>query len=288
MSTTTQNTNFQDILKSIEDFYTENAISVWCPVADVTLKFKPLSIQQLKQFIELQVSVEKDEFGVIPGLELIRKLNTLITDNCVDKTPDLLKILTVIDRDAILLQLRANTKNTVEIQNNNEVENINLSDIVSNVKSLKFTKALKSRKKTINIGSTSIELRLDLPSIDHDNTINEYFVTNIAKPQLQKGRKQVESNVEKLLSNVYLIELSKYISQITVSKDSSKSDIDFKNTDNITSNMQVLEKLPSVLLSEVSAYIKDVKKFRDSAISYTSSDGKQVTLDIDVAFFTGI
>lgn len=289
MSTNSQNANFIEALKNIEDFYIDNALTVWCPVADINLKFKPLSIQQIKQFIELQVSIEKDEYGIVPGLTLLHKLNVLIQENCLDKVPELLKTLSTVDRDAILLQLRANTKSTLEIQEGETPVEVDLKEVLSNLKSCKFSKKLRTRNADISSGSTTIDIKMEIPSIHHDNGINDYFVNNIAKPQLQKGRKQVEGNVEKLLSNVYMVEMSKYISQIAISKDTSKTVIDFRDIDNVENNIQILEKLPTTVLSEISLYIKDIKKYRDSVLSYTSTDNnKRIPIDIDIAFFTSV
>ena len=104
---TAAKSSYSEVLQDIQDFYVDNAVEVRCPVANLTLKYKPLSIKQLKDFIELQVSAEKDEFGVIPGLRIVDKLNEILVDNCLSSTDHLLEKLTVLDRDAIIVQLRA-------------------------------------------------------------------------------------------------------------------------------------------------------------------------------------
>ena len=75
--------NYIDVIKDIEDFYTENSITVSALITSTTLKYKPLSVEQLKDFIELQLSAAKDTYGVLPGLEAVEKLNDEITGNSV-------------------------------------------------------------------------------------------------------------------------------------------------------------------------------------------------------------
>ena len=133
--------NYSDVLTSIDEFYTENTVDVFCPCANSKLKYKPLSVKQLKEFIELQVSVEKDDFGVLPGLNILTHINKILADNCVNPADDLLSQLSVVDRDAVILQLRANAKTHHEVANEDgEKESVDLSELVDNIKEAKFDK----------------------------------------------------------------------------------------------------------------------------------------------------
>ena len=89
-----------DVLKDIEDFYTDNAIDAWCPAIRKNLKFKPLSVKQLKQFIDIQLSAMKDDVGVLPQLNMVKRLNGVVIDNVVG-VDDIDSTATILDLSLI-------------------------------------------------------------------------------------------------------------------------------------------------------------------------------------------
>ena len=96
MSTTKQ-VNYVDVIKDIEQFYVDNNITVNALITTTTLKYKPLSVEQLKGFIELQISTAKDEFGVLTGLKAVEMLNDIIVNNSLDHKEKLLTSLSVLE-----------------------------------------------------------------------------------------------------------------------------------------------------------------------------------------------
>ena len=49
------NISYLDVLRDIQDFYVENSLNVYVPSTDKIMKFKPISVSQMKKFIEIQV-----------------------------------------------------------------------------------------------------------------------------------------------------------------------------------------------------------------------------------------
>ena len=88
------------------------------------------------------------------------------------------------------------------------------------------------------------------------------------------------------MSQLYFLELSKYIKDLTVAKNNKETVLKFDD-ESLTQSLQLLENLPSTIISEVSEFVTTLKEFRDSAIYYTE-DGKDIPLDIDANIFTGI
>ena len=276
--------NYIDVIKDIEDFYTENSITVSALITSTTLKYKPLSVEQLKDFIELQLSAAKDTYGVLPGLEAVEKLNDVITGNSVDHKEKLLTSLSTLDRDAIVVQLRANVKKEAEITvGDDETLTINLDDVVKRIKKAKFPTDLKERTKTIKYKSGAFVIKLKLPSLAVDSAINTKFKRKVL-PILRKGEKQVEKQADKILSNVYFLELYKYIESITV----SDTLLDFRDLDNFDQNFMVLEKLPTQVVAGISEFMGDIRTFKDEIFFYQNEDDKQVPLDVDMSLFAGI
>ena len=288
MSTATPSVNYVDVIKDIEDFYSENAIDVWCPAANASLQFKPITVSQFKRFIELQVAAEKDEFGVIPGLQIVKEINNIVVDNNPEYGEKLLDSLTVLDRDAVVVQLRAYTRPEADIVvDDDETDTVDLAAVVKKIKSTKFGAKLKNRSKTLKFGTGGVVINMKLPTLRIDNDINDKFRATIV-PKIQKGKKHVEKEAEKILSQVYFLEICKYIESITITKKDDNTKLDFRDLDNFDSNFKLLERLPTKVISEVSTYMNDIRKYKDSIFSYVNVDGKEIPLNVDAALFAGI
>ena len=289
MSSTLNKPKYADVLKDIDSFYTDHALEAVCPTSNTTLKVKPLSVSQLKGFIEMQVQTEKDDYGVIPGLNAVQQLNDIIVDNAVaDNKDGILDTLTVVDRDAVLVQMRESVNNELELALEDEVvENVNLSDVVDRIKKVKFPAKQKVKTATLKFAGGNIKIKLALPSLQTDSIINNYFKSKISQ-KIQKGKKQIKKDIDKILGQVYLAEISKYIVSIVVTKGDNETFINFSDSSTLDDNLQLLEKLPSNVISEATKYIGDVKKYRDSVFYYINVDDKHVPLQIDLALFAGI
>jgi hypothetical protein len=288
MNTTARSVNYVEVIKDIEEFYSENAVNVWCPVAGTHIKFKPLTVQQFKKFIELQVAAGKDEFGVVPGLQVIKEINNVLVDNGLDYGEKLLDSLTVLDRDAVILQLRAYTKSEAEIVgDDDDTYVVDLAEIVNKLKETNFSTKLKARTKTFKFKSGSIAINMEIPTLLTDQNVNDKFRAHVL-PKIQKGKKHVEKEAEKILSQVYFLEICKYISSINITKKDSDITVDFHDLKSFDNNLALLESLPTKVVSEVSTYMTDIRDYKDSVFNYVNADDKEVPLNVDVALFAGI
>ncbi len=289
MSKTIQSTNFKDIVQDIESFYVDNAVSAWCPWAGKALKYKPLSVEQIKRFIELQVKAQNNDNHVVASFDLIDAMNTVVVDNCLDSDSSLLKNLSVLDRETIVVQLRAYTKPELEvIDDSNETVVVDLNRVVSDLKGQKLPKSLKGGKDVVfDFGDNSIVLTLELPTLYKDTLINNFF-KNRVKSKFKKGNKQIEKDLDKFLGEIYFIELCKYINALTIKKDGEDTVIRFDSTDTLNQSLQLLEKLPSNIIGGISSFVNEIKEFRDGFLTYTDSNNNQTSLDVDANIFTGI
>ena len=288
MSAEVKETSYSDLLSNIEDFYTENAVDVFCPIANITLKYKPLTVKQLKKFIELQVAAEKDEFGIIPGIDTVKHVNLVLKENCIDFKDEYFYTLTPIDRDAIVLQLRANVKNMAEVVvDTDTTEEIDLNKVVAKLKKTKFKSKDKRRVKTFKYAKGSMTINLRVPNVLVDGIVNEHFKDKMA-PVLKKGRKHMQNQVDSVLSTVYFLEISKYIENIKVNRGGQTTNITFDESQRLDASLELLESLPSSVVAEASKYIADIKSYRDKAFSYVDGSGEEKPVNVDVSLFTGI
>jgi len=279
---------YTDVLKDIEDFYIENSHSVYIPTLNKNLKFKPLSVEQLKKFIELQVSSQKDDVGVLPSLEIVDEINNVIAANCIDHPEDILNKLTILDRDFIIAQLRANSKDTIDINNDDdEFDTYSIKHIVSGCEQNKFPSKLKKLDHTFKYQTGKISLSLRIPTVEHDSKTNTYFKSQVA-PLLGQSKSKVKKIIERVLSQTYFVELSKYIDTLEIDKNDTQTVIRFDDPDTITQQLKLLEKLPTDIIVAVSDYVKKLKDYKDKSLYYTDSENKSVPLVIDINLFTTI
>tara|TARA_R110002050_G_scaffold300427_3_gene469750 strand:- start:10982 stop:11848 length:867 start_codon:yes stop_codon:yes gene_type:complete len=288
MSTEVSQASYADLLENIQEFYAENAIVAHCPIANTKLKFKPLTVKQLKNFIELQVTTEKDEFGIIPGIDTVKHINQVILDNCTEVSEDMFHRLTPFDRDAIVLQLRAHVKDEADVvAGEQEIDTISLKSVVDKVHNVDLSSLDRTKTVTLEFNGGNIGLHLRIPNIVVDSAVNEHFKRKIS-PTLKKGKKRVEKEIDKVLSTVYFLELSKYIDNIQITKNGKTASVVFDDPGTLDASLELLEELPSSIVAEVSRYIGEVKEFRDSIFCYTDSNDKEVPLNVDISLFTGI
>lgn len=286
MSKTIQSVDFNSIVKDIESFYTDNAVEAWCPWVGTTVKYKPLSVQQIREFIELQVKAQSNNDEVLAAFDLLDGMNNVLTSNALGEG-DVLKTLTVLDRDAVIIQLRAFTKGVYELyDDHNELVEIDLPQVCQSIQNQTPPKKLLSRTETTRLNGGSIVVDLELPTLHRDIVVNKHF-RNKVKAKLKKA-KSADKHLDKLLGEMYFIELCKYINALTIDKSGTETVIRFDDVTTLNQSLQLLEKLPSNIVGLISKYIADVKKYRDSVISYTDSQGQLAPLEVDANIFTGI
>ena len=280
-------TNYLDVIKDIDDFYADNPLDIWCLTTDTKLTFKPLSVEQLRRLIELQLSLQKDISGVVAGLRVLNNFNNILQTNCFEDV-DILSSLTVLDRDAVMLQLRANSKETIEVTKDDETLTVDLTDVVENIRKATISKKLQYRIETYNYKIGDIKVDLGIPVLAVDSKVNDYLSKHLKDSYKVNDAKNVQNNLEKILSDVFFVEVCKYIKNITITKDGTSTHINFHDPDNLSQNLQLLQKLPSRIITDVSRYISDIKEFRGSVMFYINSSGEQAPLEVDANLFIGL
>ena len=287
MNSTVEN-NYLEVLQDIEDFYTDNPVDAWCPTTESTVKLKPLSVQQMKDIMELQIGAQKDIYGVSAGLQLVNAFNQIIATNSLDPDANLGYTLTTLDRDAIMLQLRAHSNDTIDIVNEDETVVVDLTKLVDKLKKKKITSSLMASSKTYKYKAGDMEVSLGIPSIETDFALNKYFQA-IYKDKFQTtDPEKVKQDVEKVVTEIFFIEICKYIKTITINRGEKSTVLSFTDLNTLEDNLNVLHKLPSGVVSGVSNYVNKIKKFRDDPLTYKDSSGNDAILAIDANLFIGL
>tara|TARA_R100000808_G_C2155553_1_gene168638 strand:- start:34577 stop:35440 length:864 start_codon:yes stop_codon:yes gene_type:complete len=287
MSNTAQ-TNYMDVLQDIEEFYTDNPVEAWCPTLGKTIKFRPLDVSQMKGIMELQIGAQKDVYGVSAGLQVVNNFNQIIANNCTEDDAKLGYTLTTLDRDAIMLQLRAYSNDTIDIIDDDKTVVVELGKIVDKLKKTRIDDGLMTYSKTYEYKSGNIDVNLGIPSIETDYALNTYF-QNVYKDNFEtKDAEKVVQDIEKVVSEVFFVEICKYIKSIVINKGDKSTTLNFTDVSLLDDNIAILQKLPSGVISGVSNYINKLKKFRDGPLTYKDASGKNAILAVDANLFIGL
>ena len=282
--------SYTDVIKDIDDFYIENSVDVYVPTLDKKLKFKPLSVSQMKHFIELQVKAQKEQNEALPSVDLVKDLNECLATNYIGKDSDtILQKLTTLDRDCIVAQLRASNNPSVDVTDpeTKEPVSVSIEHILTGFDDHKLDATNKRHEKVFKFKTGQMKLKLKLPTLQHDAYVNEFFKAQL-KPVLKQGKKAVEKHLEKILSQTFFIELSKYIEVLEITKKDNNTVLTFDNTQTLSQQLKLLEELPTSIVVEINGFMKGIKEYKDAVLFYVDTDGNQKPLVVDVNLFTTI
>ena len=253
--------NFLETLKQVEAFTAENTVSVYCPISQLTLDFKPLTVTQTKEMIKSKIDTNPDI--VEAGTRIANVYNKIAIENCIEG-PDTAKNLTIIDREIILFELRR-SNDPVYIHDGTE---INLSTISKNFSNVKPDKKLISSQKKLKFKAGDVTLKLSIPSIEKDKRFNDGLI------KLCKDKK-----LNDILAELLITEGCKYINSLTV----GETDINVDDNTDPQEFVNLIQRLPTSVLNTVSEYITTVKTYRNTLFSI---ENKLIELDSD--FFSSI
>ena len=253
--------DFLETLKQVDAFTAENTVNVFCPIAGVSLNFKPLTVLQTKEMLKAQMDTEADV--VQSGVNLANSYNNIVINNCVEG-PETANSLTILDKEVVLFNLRVANDPVLK----KEKEEIDLLPIIDNIKNTLPDKKILKYTKNLKFKAGDIKVQLGLPTITKDIAFNRSV---LAKTKNKK--------VNDIVVEVFIAEACKYIASLTV----GEQDIDFNDPTNITNYINTLQKLPSSVLNTVSDYITSVKNYRKQLFSIEKQE-----IELNADFFSSI
>jgi len=266
----------QAILEELQQFYLDNPLKIWIPTLQESHDFRPISVAQQKYLLDLEGTDE--EQGIAYYVNAPRALNSLIKASCVDE--EVYNKITVLDRPAILLQLKYDVKNVIALAIDEELVEVDLSPFVDGLTKKKKPRKLKY-KDMFTVGNIVVYMKM--PTLAIDEAYNQYFLD-------QSQRKQ-NVNLNEITGDAYFAEVAKYIDRIVFETGKEKKVANFSDFDPETfaNNIVLLEELPSSVTTKISDYIAFSKKYQISLVTENidvNGNDKKVFLDIDVPFFT--
>jgi hypothetical protein len=239
--------NFNDILNQVKGLKKE--ITFFSPISNKELKIYPLSLKQQKDILENTLS---------------SSLSLLFFNNCIfniikENFNGSVKDLDTIDRVSISLSLRNKISNTYK-EGNTEV---NLSEIIE-----RNNTPITFEPKEVITGDFTFKLKK--PTLELDNKVNNILLRKY------KASKIDESNVNNVISDLYVYELIKFIDTLEFGENVIKVE------DNINNTIKILNEIDSDNFKEVFDYINEL---RDIESSLTKIPNSEDNISITPDFF---
>ena len=237
-----------DVTKFISklDKLNNSGIEVFLPSKKKEVTATPLNLKQQKDLISSALN------GLKGTLDFSRVLNNIILDNSgIDD-------LKIFDKIPFVMSMRIDALGAKYIT---DTDTIDLHKVLDNIK--KFKLEFKQEK---SIEYKNLKINLTIPTLQQENAL------------LEKGSIDLsgeEGDLQQEISILYMLEIVKYVQGLEIDDVA----IDMSDT-KITDRIDLVEKLPLAVYSDISDYIQTVTSYNTSLLTVGDN-----TVTIDSLFF---
>lgn len=249
-----------EILTALKTYTEINAIDIYVPSLKRTIKFKPLTGGQQKSFYTClsDNTVFKTKF--------IMHTYDIIKENCLE---DVLELLTVLDRTAILLELRKNILGSkVNTQKKSNIISIDINTCLNNAKNINSI-----QERTIT--TRNFEFVLETPRL-----INQY----LAEKELRGSNFETSASIDKLVSDVIFTEIAKIVKEITLFDGEEQAPFNYSSF-SFKEKVSLIEALPADALIEVQKFLKEINTEQASLLTVKLDDESSSLFELTPDFF---
>ena len=252
--------NITDTIALFNTLTEKNAFGVYVPLLKREVLFKPLTTKQQKSFYACLTD------NVVYGTKFVIATFNIITENCLE--PEIINQLTVIDRLAILLQLRKNTLGTdITLLKNDNFFKTNIEPCLDNLKNID----VPSNKITI---LKNIKIELQTPLIVDQHGVEK---------EIREARLELPTELNSVVEEAILGEVCKLIKNVWVLDGDNTTDLQY-NSFTYEEKIALIEKMPAEVLTEAQTYLALVNDI-SSKILTVSIDTEKIVFNITVDFF---
>lgn len=223
--------NFDNVLSQLNQIKQSTFVECWVPSLDKIEKFKPMSVAQQQDVIKIIAS--KNKAGTIKALNAI---NNMIEENAKELQCE----LNVVDRDAILLQMKANDASASK----QELDAI--TQVINNVKSNK-----KLIKPTNCITKYGIEVLMAIPLLRKDSLVNDKFATKLDTKEVADA-----------LTSFYNMQIIKFVDKIIIGGEI----VVFNDVNSTEQYAAIIENLPTDINNAVLLYASEMQNLFSDAL----------------------
>jgi len=233
--------NFTDALNKLNKIAKENFyVDAWVPSLERTIRFQEINAKQQKTIIESAIdsSVSKSTFSKI--------FYEILSSNC-EEDAEVLKTLTIIDKNSIAFHIRSQISETINVIFSEDPKiqsDINILSILDKYKSFKHP---ENKNVTYAKNEISVNVILSIPKFYAEGDFDSYIYN--------KERKENNvDDIKNLITDAFIGETAKYIKSIHI----NDNDINYDSL-HIPQKIQIVEKLPATLIQNILQSIMNIK-----------------------------
>jgi len=242
-------TNVANFIEKLTEAREHELVSVDIPSINKPVNFYPLNVKQQKLLLRHSID------GASGMISVLKEMNSIIIDNCVDKTVNFL----TVDKYPVLLALRQQAIGN-EITINGKQYNIDDLPKSNSLPQKFLTKALEYK---------DFKVELKLPSLIQDN--------NFLVKTISETAKLGEDKVKETLTTMYVYEIAKFITIVAY----GDIIVDF-DTISIGDKKQIVENLPMRLNQKILNFISSVRELENKFITFADN----TTIPINTLFLS--
>jgi len=259
--------NFDQILSALDSFTQELCVfQVWIPSLQRNITVKELNAKQQKRLLGSAVKAQEDiqKFLAKPFIEIL-------TENCSEPL-EVIQNLTFLDYSLISLKIKQHISELIEIEFSDKSEKIPLAPVLQKIQDIVLPIPVNVKVEKENI---TLEIVIKYPTLQDEVLYSEYI------PNLNKIKAEDRSNiVEQMIADAYIYETLKCVSDVTVNGQS----LNFKGL-NSTQKYSFFERLPASVVQNIISQYGDWRRPLNQALTVTSSEGEEKSLEINSSLF---
>jgi hypothetical protein len=237
-----------DLLKEIN---TTRAYNIFVPSLKSTIRFKPLIIEQFRDFIDKVANTPYFNIGFQQELTNIIRSNTLTENISIDS-------FTEIDKLAIALSIRVNDISST-------YSDIDITSIKTSIEQL-------SHLENYSVTKDNITILCQVPTLKTEFNYNTYAERNLNEDV------EDSSALKDIIDLMFVAEIAKCVYKITV------DGTEYLQVDDFAKWISAVSNLPISVLNEALVYTDKVKTVKDELLKVNEN----VTIDYDLRLFTAV
>lgn len=253
--------NLDAVLSKLKEISSLETIDVFLLSKNSKVKFKAITAKQQKDLIEAAASGPKAAF-LYPKI-----VNEIILENSSEKN------VLVSDRALVLMGMKISSFGPIhKMEKEGKTYEIDLEKIVN-----EFDPTKVKLKTNDSFTQGSITINCSIPNLEYENNIIEGFLKSHGNDF------ETDSKLQKIISDVYILEIIKYIESIVVNE-AEKTVIDLKQL-NINQKIKAVESITAGLIQKAIDFVSKSKEAETKLTSQKIGD-EVLDINLDTSFFS--
>jgi hypothetical protein len=255
-------TDFQRILKILEQSNVDHCSSIYIKSLDKSSDFKKFTGKQNKDFVEILTKSPIFQFHFLDNIYKLLKDLSLDTSLKVED-------LTVVDRILAIIQLRiANVGKTIVID---DVE-IDLEKHID-------AKKVISIPENIDLTSENFHIVLGYPDLRTENAFEKLLLADIEKFKMGD-----EKEHRMILSTIFLYNVLSYIKSISIESEGNVIDFDYANK-SVVQKIEIGKSISSIVIIDIMKKMHEHFDETLKALTTVVVDEVEYQIDLNPNFF---